>query len=501
MKATDQAGNTGPAATRSFTVDTTAPDATITAGPTGLTADPSPSFDYSSSEPTGASFQCKLDGPGAATGSFSDCTPSPKQFSGLADGTYTFSVKATDQAGNTGPAATRSFTVDTTAPDTVIDSAPHGTTNDATPSFTFHSTEPGSSFECSLDTGTPDFHPCSSPFTPSALADGDYTFRVRATDAATNTDPSPATEDFTVDTIAPDPPTISGTDPASPANDNSPKVIGTIGGGSPTQVKIYENASCSGSPDATGTVAEFTGAGIQINVSDDSTTLLSAKTSKATGDSGCSNSVSYVEDSTPPDTVITSGPPNSTGSTSATFVFHSTEPGTLECRLDGGAFKDCSSPMDYTGLAVGSHSFEVQSTDLAGNVDSTPASWTWTIAGQVLGQSAQSPTFQLKKKLKVVHRKANAVTVTCPEGTCRVVQAQARLKLQGESVSARIKGPSVIQAGGSAILKVVLSKAANRRLLSVGKGRLFLRLLVTSTNGSQAQLANKAVKVRPRRTR
>ena len=59
-------------------------------------------------------------------------------------------------------------------------------------------------------------------------------------------------------------PTITSTSPASPANDNNPEVIGTVGAGSPTQVKIYRNASCSGTPDATGTVAQFTGGGITV---------------------------------------------------------------------------------------------------------------------------------------------------------------------------------------------------------------------------------------------
>ena len=95
-------------------------------------------------------------------------------------------------------------TVVDTPPDTIIDSAAHGTTSDTTPSFAFHSTEAGSTFECSIDTGTASFGPCSGPgatHTPaSPLADGAYTFRVRATDSdgTPNTDPSPATETFTV---------------------------------------------------------------------------------------------------------------------------------------------------------------------------------------------------------------------------------------------------------------------------------------------------------------
>jgi hypothetical protein len=72
-------------------------------------------------------------------------------------------------------ACVRGASADLTPPDTVIDSGPAGKTTDPTPTFTFHSTEPGSSFECSIDTGTPAFAPCSGPggtHTPAPLADG-----------------------------------------------------------------------------------------------------------------------------------------------------------------------------------------------------------------------------------------------------------------------------------------------------------------------------------------
>ena len=91
-----------------------------------------------------------------------------------------------------------------TAPDTIIDAGPAGTTFDTTPTFQFHSTEPSSTFECSIDQGTPSFGACSGPgatHTPAApLADGSYTFRVRAIDSAKNADPTPATATFVVST-------------------------------------------------------------------------------------------------------------------------------------------------------------------------------------------------------------------------------------------------------------------------------------------------------------
>jgi hypothetical protein len=90
-------------------------------------------------------------------------------------------------------------------------------------------------------------------------------------------------------------PTITGTDPASPADQTSPKVRGTVGAGGPTGVKIYENATCTGTPAATGTVADFTGPGIGVSVPDGSTTALSASVSNLAGDSACSNSTNYFE--------------------------------------------------------------------------------------------------------------------------------------------------------------------------------------------------------------
>ena len=87
---------------------------------------------------------------------------------------------------------------DTIPPETLIDSGPSTITTDPTPTLEFRSTEPGSTFECALDHAA--FTPCTSPHTTATLADGAHTFQVRATDPAGNTDPSPATRSFAVDT-------------------------------------------------------------------------------------------------------------------------------------------------------------------------------------------------------------------------------------------------------------------------------------------------------------
>ncbi|MBA3747588.1 MAG: hypothetical protein H0W96_08875 [Solirubrobacterales bacterium] len=85
-------------------------------------------------------------------------------------------------------------------------------------------------------------------------------------------------------------------------------------------------------------------------------------------------------DVTAPQTTITAQPADSTTSTSASLSFSSNEPGSFECKLDAAAFAPCTSPQGYSSLAVGSHTFQVRAKDQAGNVDATPASYTWQVA-------------------------------------------------------------------------------------------------------------------------
>jgi uncharacterized delta-60 repeat protein len=90
---------------------------------------------------------------------------------------------------------------DNTPPNTTITGGPSGSVKSTSATFTFVSSESGSKFQCSLDGAT--FSTCSSPKSYPNLTDGSHLFRVRAIDAAGNTDQSPAQRSFTVDTKAP----------------------------------------------------------------------------------------------------------------------------------------------------------------------------------------------------------------------------------------------------------------------------------------------------------
>src|SRR5687768_18418197 len=87
-----------------------------------------------------------------------------------------------------------------------------------------------------------------------------------------------------------------------------------------------------------------------------------------------------VVEGTAPDTVISGGPDDPTTATTASFGFFSTETNsTFICSLDGGAAEVCTSPAQYTGLAIGNHEFQVTATDEEGAPDPTPATYRWTI--------------------------------------------------------------------------------------------------------------------------
>jgi hypothetical protein len=102
-------------------------------------------------------------------------------------------------------------------------------------------------------------------------------------------------------------------------------------------------------------------------------------------------------DTTPPGTVITSGPTGTVSSTSASFSFSGLDNVTsaanlkFECSLDGAAFTSCTSPKALSGLSEGQHTFSVRAIDSATNVDLTPATRTWTVSTTTGGTDTTPP--------------------------------------------------------------------------------------------------------------
>jgi alpha-tubulin suppressor-like RCC1 family protein len=199
VKATDAVGNVSDAASLSVTRRVPVAKPTLSGAPSGTVATDSASVVFTSTT-SGATFTCSVDG-----GSYSACS-SPKSLSGLSDGSHSLSVKAAKDGGES-DAASASWTVDTSAPAApALSGVPGGPSKSKTASIAF-SSESGATFTCSVDGAS--YSACRSPKGLSGLSDGAHSIAVRAVDLVGNMS-DPATGAWTVDTVAPAKPVLSG---------------------------------------------------------------------------------------------------------------------------------------------------------------------------------------------------------------------------------------------------------------------------------------------------
>ncbi|MFC7359488.1 right-handed parallel beta-helix repeat-containing protein, partial [Nocardioides astragali] len=346
VRATDLAGNTD-ASPASFTwrIDTTAPETSITDRPAELTASSSAAFGLAADEPD-STFECSLDG-----GAFTSCA-TPVEYAGLGEGSHTFRVRSTDLAGNTdaGP-ATYTWTIDTIAPETTIDTGPADPTTSTGATLAF-SSEPGAALHCSLDGG--EFEPCASPAEYRGLGDGSHTLRVRATDPTGNTDPTPAAHTWTVDTTAPQ------TTITDRPDDPTKRTSATFGFAADEADSTFQCALDDRGFEGCSSSADFAG------LTEGSHTLRVKATDRAGNTDASPATYTWTVDTTAPETTITDRPVDPTKNVSATFRFGADEEGSsFECALDEGGFEPCSSPADYPDQTDGAHTFRVRATDHA----------------------------------------------------------------------------------------------------------------------------------------
>jgi thermitase len=386
----------GASLTPGFCNSSAPPWTTITAGPWGPPNTASAMFGFASSK-AGSTFECKLD-----DAPFGACT-SPKAVSNLSDGQHTFSVRATDASGKTDSTpALRTWSVDTTAPDAPIIDSPaddsYINSGDITVSGTAESGSTVELFEGDASEGTATADAQGSwSIKLTGVAEGVHTYVAKATDAANNTSAPSADLMVTVDTT---PPTVVSVTPEENAadvaiSDNVAVTFSEEMDGSTIDASTFKLTKApSNSPiDA---VVNYDAANDTATL-DPKADLDPSATYTATfkgGTNGARDSAgnplgadkvwSFTTpvpvDTTSPETTIDSGPTVTVNSDSATFAFSSSEAGSsFECSLDAGAYSACTSPMSYTGLADGFHTFSVRATDATSNADSTPDSRTWTV--------------------------------------------------------------------------------------------------------------------------
>lgn len=335
---------------------------------TGLTGNASAAHVHSATAGTNGPIICDLSPAAAASGSVVDklCPLTAPQATALeSDGLY---INVHSAMFPDGEIRGQLQLTDTLAPETFLNAAPQGVIPDRTPTFEFRGAEPDSTFECSIDQGTPAFASCSGPggshTPPASLADGAYTFRVRATDVALNVDPTPATADFTVDATPPDT-SITSPDPAAGSSTNEP------------MPSFAFTASEAGATFECGVDASPFGpcsSPFNAALTDGSHTFQVRATDQVGNTDASPASSSFTVDTKAPKSKIKRGPKGETTDSTPTFRFKSNEAESeAACKLDRKPFRPCRSPKKYKQLKPGDHKFEVGFTDAAGNGDRTPA--------------------------------------------------------------------------------------------------------------------------------
>jgi hypothetical protein len=177
-------------------------------------------------------------------------------------------------------------------------------------------------------------------------------------------------------TTPPGAPILESVNPASPANENFPRLIGSAD--PDATVSIFAGPDCSGSALASGVGAEFAAAGIQVLVPDNSESIFSAKVTIAGFVSDCSaDSIAYRE-VTP--VVPPSGGGGGGGGSGGLPATLSSPPPPPHLRTIPGGFANNNLPL-LTGTAPGASTVRIYADPACGGSPAAKGSLDQFLAG------------------------------------------------------------------------------------------------------------------------
>ena len=356
-------------------------DTVIVEAPDHITASYVAVFVYTDPyDDNATTFDCKLDG-----GAWTACDGGSVTYDGLVSGAHTFLVRTVGDDGVADDTpAYYSWVIDASVPDTYIDSAPTNPTQTAVASFDFSSNvQTGATYYCALDAASSppapgDYVPCPVHWQTAPLSEGVHTLSVYVVNAAGTADPTPATTTWVVDTTAPE----------TAITDAPPHY--TAEASADFAYEDPEDASIH-------TFHCRVDAGAWFACNDDNVTIgdldegphtFAVASEDATGNVDPTPATySWIVDTTEPDTFIPVKPTDPAQSGTAVLGFGSDEsPVTYICVLDPAStpptaedYTSCPATVVYSALEDGEHTIWVAAVDPAGNTDSTPATYTWTI--------------------------------------------------------------------------------------------------------------------------
>ena len=380
-------GTSTPApASFTWTIDTTAPDTQIDCrirpSPTHSTG---ASFSFSGSDGGSgvASFQCRLD-----AGAFAACT-SPKQYSGLADGSHNFEVRAN----RPGRQPRRH------PGELHLDDRHHRPRHPDRPDHPADLTNSASAVVqllgqrrrlgrrlvrmparrrllCRLHLAEAVQRPRRGKPQIRSPGQGPGRQPRRHARRASPGRSTPTLPTVTIDSVSKSIVAAGETHRSQLARLRGRRFHLRLGGADCSHGEVIESGSYSGAP------AQHTSS-LTAGDLNEGPNVIRVCFTDISGNPGA-DSTTVTKDTAAPDTQLLTHPASPTNSTGATFSFSGSDGGSgvasFQCRLDDRLpWPPAPRRSSYSGLADGSHSFEVRAMDQAGNLDATPASFTWTI--------------------------------------------------------------------------------------------------------------------------
>ncbi|HEV2950983.1 MAG TPA: hypothetical protein VGZ51_02675, partial [Actinomycetota bacterium] len=380
VRAVDLARNVEhPPVSHTFEVgaDSTPPETTILSGPPNPSIDDWATFELQANEEV-VYFECAIETEPGVGPVWEECF-NPAQYTELLPGDYVLQVRAVDLALNVDPTpATYAWTYEPPgwALDTTIHRAPTNPSTNVNPFFEF-SAFGAAEYECSLDAEP--FESCESPYLLEQMTPGLHVFQVRAVDINGNVEAEPARHEWRL-VSPPLEPTITVTPPdPSPGPEHTFEFTSTEPNAT-FECRITPNPFLQNEFQPCSSPHTYTNL-------PDGDYLFEVIAVNEYGIKGELPAQWDLTVAAAPDTAIHHGPSSPTARTTASFAFTSSEPGSVFiCYLDGVELGECLSPamfpdteLGFPSIGLGTHTFEVAAEDVDGNVDPTPASWTWTV--------------------------------------------------------------------------------------------------------------------------
>ena len=385
--ATDGAGNSASVTENGGNIDTTAPSITIDTQ--GLGNDATPSISGTTDLNAGDTVSISVTDNAGNTQTFTatvlnDGTYRADVPADLAEGSFSATVTATDDAGNSATAIDNNGVIDTAAPTLSLDA--QGLTNDATPTISGTTDlAAGSNVSISVTdsqgntqtfTATVQANGSFSADVPVDLAEGDYTVEVTATDDAGNQNTA-VDNNGTIDTIPP----VINLDPVANGNDATPILSGTTDLPEGATITLVVADAGGNVQNLTATVDADGAFSVEVpSVLVDGNYDVSASASDAAGNSTTVTDSGNIDASAPDITLDALGQTNdatplisgtTNASVGATVTLTVTDSAgavqTFTAAVQGDGTFSASVPAD---LAEGSYTIVAEVTDGAGNTGS-----------------------------------------------------------------------------------------------------------------------------------